>query len=224
MIRVLLLLLAAGAAGAAALPLAQDYSALPPDPAAIEAELRAGSLQLAAAIAAAEKETGGVARSAELALGGEPGATVRVYAAGSAWNVSVGAGGQVVSKVNVPRLPGDPVSGAWTETPSGLKYYDLRSGDGEQPQGPSTRVKVHYSGWLVDGKLFDSSVKSGRPAEFPLDRVISGWTEGVGSMRVGGKRKLIIPYDLAYGPMGQGPIPPKATLIFDVELLEIVPQ
>jgi len=223
MIRPLSSLLLAGVAGAAALPLAQDYTTIPPDPAETEAELRAGPLQLSAAIAAAEKETGGVARSAELALGAEPGATVRVYAEGAAWDVQVGAGGEIVAKENVPRFPGEPVSGAWTETPSGLKYYDLRAGEGEQPT-PSATVKVHYSGWLVDGTLFDSSVKRGQPATFPLDGVIPGWTEGVGSMRVGGKRKLIVPYALAYGPMGRGPIPPKATLIFDVELLEIVPK
>jgi len=120
-------------------------------------------------------------------------------------------------------LPGDPVTGEPTKTESGLAYYELKVGEGEQPAGPETTVKVHYTGYTVDGKKFDSSVDRNEPASFALNGVIPGWTEGVGSMKVGGKRKLVIPYALAYGEGGRGPsIPPKATLIFDVELLEIV--
>ncbi len=121
-----------------------------------------------------------------------------------------------------PRFPGDPVSGDGTETDSGLKYFDIVVGDGPQPAGPTSNVTVHYTGWLVDGTKFDSSVDRGQPSSFALNRVIAGWTEGVGSMRIGGKRKLIIPYRLAYGERGRpGTIPPKATLIFDIELLGI---
>ncbi len=122
----------------------------------------------------------------------------------------------------VPSYPGDAVDGEGTVTASGLKYYDLVVGDGPQPAGRSTMVKVHYTGWLTDGTKFDSSVDRGQPIDFRLSGVIAGWTEGVGSMRVGGKRKLIIPPDLAYGPGGGGSIPPAATLIFDVELIGIV--
>ncbi len=122
----------------------------------------------------------------------------------------------------VPSYPGAVVDGTGTVTASGLRYFDLVVGDGPQPSGPTTRVRVHYTGWLTDGTKFDSSVDRGQPYNTLLNRVIGGWTEGIGSMRVGGKRKLVIPPQLAYGPGGKGSIPPNATLIFDVELVEIV--
>jgi len=110
----------------------------------------------------------------------------------------------------------------FTRTESGLMYLDLKVGEGESPKA-TDKVSVHYTGWLLDGTQFDSSVDSGRPAQFPLNRVIKGWTEGVGGMKVGGKRKLIIPPDLGYGERGFAPvIPPNAPLVFDVELLEIL--
>jgi peptidylprolyl isomerase len=101
-------------------------------------------------------------------------------------------------------------------------YIDLVEGTGPQPE-KSNNVEVHYTGWLLDGTKFDSSVDRGKPFQFNLQRgVIQGWLEGVATMKVGGKRKLIIPGDLAYGKRGSPPtIPPDATLVFDVELLGI---
>jgi peptidylprolyl isomerase len=106
--------------------------------------------------------------------------------------------------------------------PSGLMYIDLKVGDGDTPK-PTDKVEVHYTGWLVDGTKFDSSVDKGTPLTFSLTGgVIKGWLEGVATMKVGGKRKLIVPGDLAYGKQGRRPtIPADATLVFDVELLAI---
>ncbi|MGH7316438.1 MAG: FKBP-type peptidyl-prolyl cis-trans isomerase [Candidatus Rokuibacteriota bacterium] len=109
------------------------------------------------------------------------------------------------------------------ETATGLGYVDLVDGTGARPKTGDT-VSVHYTGWLKRGAKFDSSVDRGTPFEFPVGkgRVIKGWDEGVISMKVGGKRKLIIPAHLGYGDQGAGGvIPPGATLIFEVELLGI---
>lgn len=105
-------------------------------------------------------------------------------------------------------------------TDSGLVFWILTPGDGPSPKATDT-VKVHYTGWHLDGKEFDSSVKRGQPAEFGLQQVIAGWTEGVALMKVGEKRRLVIPYQLAYGERGRPGIPPKSPLVFDIELLEV---
>jgi FKBP-type peptidyl-prolyl cis-trans isomerase FklB len=105
-------------------------------------------------------------------------------------------------------------------TASGLQYEVLEEGTGASPSETS-EVTVHYTGKLVDGTVFDSSVERGQPATFPLNRVIVGWTEGLQLMKEGAKYRFHIPYNLAYGENGTGPIPPYATLIFDVELIEV---
>jgi FKBP-type peptidyl-prolyl cis-trans isomerase len=108
-------------------------------------------------------------------------------------------------------------------TPSGLKYSEVEGGFGEVAKA-GKQVSVHYTGYLEDGTKFDSSVDRGEPFQFALGtgQVIKGWDEGVAGMKVGGRRKLMIPPDLGYGARGAGRvIPPNATLIFDVELLEV---
>lgn len=107
-------------------------------------------------------------------------------------------------------------------TPTGLVYRSLKDGDGASPTAADT-VKVHYRGTFPDGKEFDSSYKRNAPAQFPLGGVIKCWTEGLQKMKVGGKAKLTCPSSIAYGERGAGGglIPPNATLLFEVELLEI---
>ncbi len=108
-------------------------------------------------------------------------------------------------------------------TESGLRYIDIVTGKGAMPQN-GQMVVVHYTGWLMNGKKFDSSIDRNKPFSFVLGahQVIPGWEEGIRTMHVGGKRRLFIPYQLAYGEHGYPPvIPPKAMLVFDVELLEI---
>lgn len=108
-------------------------------------------------------------------------------------------------------------------TASGLQYLIMKEGKGNKPSGPTTKVKVHYHGTNIDGIVFDSSVDRKSPAVFGLNQVIKGWTEGVQLMNVGSKYKFFIPQELAYGAQQKGPnIKPFSTLIFEVELLEIM--
>ena len=107
------------------------------------------------------------------------------------------------------------------KTPSGLVYKSIKEGTGASPAA-TDKVKVNYRGTLIDGKEFDSSAAAGKPAEFRLDQVIKCWTEGVQKMKAGGKAQLVCPSDIAYGERGSGVIPANATLVFEVELLEVV--
>jgi peptidylprolyl isomerase len=126
-----------------------------------------------------------------------------------------------------PNEPEKKSESKMTKTASGLQYEDTKGGTGESPKTGQTCV-MHYTGWLWEngakGKKFDSSLDRGTPFSFPLGqgRVIKGWDEGVATMKVGGKRTLLIPPDLGYGARGAGGvIPPNATLLFEVELLEV---
>ena len=111
-----------------------------------------------------------------------------------------------------------------TKTESGIVITTIKPGTGATPKATDT-VKVHYHGTLADGTVFDSSIKRGEPATFPLNKVIKCWTEGVQQIKVGGKSRLVCPSNLAYGDGGSPPIiKPGSTLVFEVELLEIVPN
>jgi FKBP-type peptidyl-prolyl cis-trans isomerase len=133
--------------------------------------------------------------------------------------LAAGASGRAQTNNSSPTK----VTGKPKTTSSGLQYWDIVVGTGATAVAGKP-VKVHYTGWLTNGKKFDSSVDRGQPFVFPLGggQVIKGWDEGVAGMKVGGKRQLRIPPELGYGARGAGgAIPPNATLIFDVELLEV---
>jgi peptidylprolyl isomerase len=130
-----------------------------------------------------------------------------------------------LTKVTEPHVATKVDEKDYTTTESGLKYYDLVPGTGETPKAGQT-VVVQYTGWLEDGTQFDSSIDRGEPFSFQLGAggVIPGWDEGVSTMKVGGKRQLVVPASLGYGDQGAGNvIPPGATLIFEIELISVGP-
>ena len=162
---------------------------------------------LAACLAAAAPCAPGCAGRVEAQGQGGAGGTAPAAATGTA-----AAGGAEEKKVD-----------EYQTSATGLKWKDLKVGEGASPSTGQT-VSVHYTGWLLDGKKFDSSRDRGQPFKFQIGKgqVIKGWDEGVASMKVGGRRELLIPPELAYGSRGfPGAIPPSSTLKFDVELLGV---
>ena len=132
------------------------------------------------------------------------------------------AGAETEKKASAGFLEKAAAEKGAAKLPSGLIYSEIKPGTGDSPKATDT-VKVHYQGTLTDGTVFDSSIKRGEPATFPLNGVIKCWTEGLQKMKVGGKSRLVCPSDIAYGDRGSPPtIKPGATLVFEVELLEIV--
>ena len=124
---------------------------------------------------------------------------------------------------STPPATGQASAAAGVTTSTGLQFIEVEAGSGPAPQ-PGDVVSVHYTGMLTDGTVFDSSRESNQPIQFPLGegRVIPGWDEGIAMMREGGKARLVIPPDLGYGEQGAGGvIPPNATLVFDVELVDV---
>jgi FKBP-type peptidyl-prolyl cis-trans isomerase FkpA len=159
------------------------------------------------------------------ARGGKPEFAVETYApkfdALARSRASAGAG-DVKKASEAFRNAATKESGAQSY-PSGLIMKTLKPGSGASPK-PTDVVRVHYHGTFPDGKVFDSSVQRGEPAEFPLNNVIPCWTEGVGHMKVGEKAKLVCPSDIAYGDQGRPGIPGGATLVFEIELIAIKGQ
>lgn len=112
----------------------------------------------------------------------------------------------------------------WSSTPSGLRYREVKDGAGTERPSAADTVTIHYAGRFIDGTEFDSSIARGEPATFPLPRLIKGWQEGVPLMEVGDTYEFAIPWNLAYGAKGKGPIPGGATLLFTIELIAVQPD
>jgi hypothetical protein len=192
-----------------------------PDPGAREKELSAKPITLAKAIESVAKD-GGVVSSA--AFSADAQIALNLFKEGVEHALVVDStSGAVLTTTPVPLFPGDVVSGPGTTTAAGLRYYDIKVGEGPEAIAKTSTATVHYTGWLLDGTQFDSSIPRQQP--FPVNLsggVIEGWLQGIPGMKVGGKRKLVIPGNLAYGPGGRRPtIPPNAVLVFDVELLKL---
>lgn len=151
-----------------------------------------------------------------------------VTAAAMLWTAALPAAVSPTASLQDPTPAPAPAAGIpeckdMKKTASGLEYGVLKEGRKEASPGKDDVVEVHYTGWLTDGSKFDSSVDGGKPIEFPFDggMVIKGWDIGLSTMKVGGKRRILLPAEVAYGENGAGEaIPPGAVLVFDVELIE----
>ncbi len=136
-------------------------------------------------------------------------------------NAERAASGKIAKEAGEKYLQENAKNEGVVTLPSGLQYQVIKEGNGRKPKATDT-VKCHYEGFLIDGTVFDSSIQRGEPAEFPLNQVITGWTEGLQLMQEGAKYRFFIPYRLAYGEGGAGAsIPPFSALVFDVELIEV---
>jgi FKBP-type peptidyl-prolyl cis-trans isomerase len=176
---------------------------------------------LALTVAGCNKQEGTAAPKSTTEATPPPAAPAPKPEAPAATTEQEGAKVEESAAVQAARKLGTPTDNPVVTLPSGLQYIEVKQGQGE-PAKAGDSVQVHYTGWLVDGTEFDSSLKRGQPFVFPLGagRVIRGWDEGVAGMKPGGVRKLIIPPDLGYGAPGAGSvIPPNATLIFEVQYL-----
>lgn len=200
-----------------------DYSTLPPT--AAERFLELASFDLLAAQKLAVETTQGRVAEARFVPGPPAHCEVQVYTPEQHLLVRTDPlGTRIEAQEVVTRIPGWPVDGEWVELPSGLKYFDVEVGQGKEPRNSVSLVSTQYEAWLVDGTKFQSTEGRDKPVTSPLSGGIPGWKEGLLSMKVGGRRKLLIPPELAYGSAGQGClIPPDAMLIFDVTLVRTKP-
>ncbi len=221
----LLLLLPATALAFAGYSPNVDYSRLPEPPSRLARFVDAAKVSIPHAVKTAEDAVKARATAVEFVLENEKLVIfVRLAAADDRTHLVQidAASGAILDKKERGLYPGLPVRGDPVRTPSGIIYFDLLPGSGEPLSDPDATVTVHYTGWFVDGTKFDSSVDRNQPLSRPLATLIKGWVEGLSGMKIGGKRKLIIPHTLAYGEAGmEGRIPPRALLIFDIELLAV---
>lgn len=205
-----------------------DYRTVPPPHAETEADLRTRGIGLPEAIEIAERETdGGVASAAAYIRREAPLDSIRVlvhHDFGTATRLILDADtGTVLERIDVPRLPGEPVDGEPIEGPNGVRWYVLAEGEGDPPPSDDSNVQIEYTGWLLDGTQFDASSNTGRPLTLPLSTFLPGWASGMRDMRPGERRKLLIGPEGAFGGLGNAPsIPPNATLVIDVSLIKIV--
>ena len=209
-----------------------DYTACPSDPAevakllrekAFPVKLAACKVTLAQAQKAAEAHTGGKAAAVNIKQDkGELVIEVEIWKNNKRTEIQIDpATGQVAESKETANLyfPGEAVAGLPTKTDSGLMYYDLKAGDGDVPDDPQGVVEMHYSGWLLDGKLWQSSQQFDRPLKITMVQLPAGWSEALKTMKVGGQRKLIVPSALGFGRKKLRNAPPNATMIVDIELI-----